>query len=101
MDKYDYLASEDLGYKPGVVEKVKFEYSPLGVALNIKVKSKTDKRDKVVNREKLDKNLSYNSQHSFVKFKNISDFKELSLDSMHKKLTGLTNFLQKQRKTKI
>ena len=25
-DKYEYLASEDLGYKPGVLEKVRFEY---------------------------------------------------------------------------
>ena len=31
------------------------------------------------------KNLIYNSQHSFIKFKNISEFEELSLNSMHKK----------------
>ena len=24
LDKYEYLIGEDLGYKPGVVEKVKF-----------------------------------------------------------------------------
>ena len=34
LDKYQYLTGEDLGYKPGVVEKVKFEYSPLDEALN-------------------------------------------------------------------
>ena len=34
MNKYEYLTGEDLGYKPGVVEKVKFEYSPLGETLN-------------------------------------------------------------------
>ena len=33
-----------------------------------------------------DKNLIYNSQHSFTKFKDIDEFKELSLDSMYKKL---------------
>ena len=33
LNKYDYLTGEDLGYKPGVVEKVKFQYSPLGEAL--------------------------------------------------------------------
>ena len=33
MDKYEYLTGEYLGYKPGVVEKVEFEYSPLGGAL--------------------------------------------------------------------
>ena len=80
------MTGEDLGYKPGVVEKVKFEYSALGEALNNKAKSKTDKRDKVIHTDKQDKNLFYNSQHSFAKFKDISDFKEFSLDSLHKKL---------------
>ena len=26
-DKYEYLTGEDLGYKPDVVQKAKFEYS--------------------------------------------------------------------------
>ena len=30
LDKYEYLTGKDLRYKPGVVEKSKFEYSPLG-----------------------------------------------------------------------
>ena len=30
LGKYGYLTGEDLRYKPGVVEKTKFEYSPLG-----------------------------------------------------------------------
>ena len=38
------------------------------------------------NQNKQNKNLIYNSQHSFVKFKDIGEFKELSLDSMYKKL---------------
>ena len=73
-------------YKPGVVKKVKFEYFSLGKALN-KAKSKTDRRDKVVSIEKYVRNLFYNAHHSYIKFKNISDFKELSLDSMYKKLS--------------
>ena len=36
LDKYEYLTGEDFGCKPGVVEKVKFEYSPLGEALRIR-----------------------------------------------------------------
>ena len=28
--KYEYLAKKDLGYKPDALEKVKFEYSPIG-----------------------------------------------------------------------
>ena len=34
LDKYEYLTSEDLGYKPDVVQKAKFEYSPLGQVFN-------------------------------------------------------------------
>ena len=30
LAKYEYLTKQDLGYKPDVVEKVKFEYSPIG-----------------------------------------------------------------------
>ena len=85
MDNYEYLTGEDLRYKPSVVEKSKFEYSPSGEVLSNETKSKTDK-NKVVNTNKQDKNLFYNSQHSFVKFKYVSGFKELLLDSMHKKL---------------
>ena len=33
LDKYEYLTGEDLGYKQGVVEPAKFEYSPLGKLL--------------------------------------------------------------------
>ena len=34
LHKYEYLAGEDLGYKPDVVQKAKFEYSPLGKVFN-------------------------------------------------------------------
>ena len=88
LDKYEYSTSEDLGYKPGVVENIKFQYSPLGEALT-KAKSKTNQIDKT---EKKNKNLIYNPQHSFAKFKDISDFKEMSLDSVHKRLQ---NFCEK------
>ena len=30
LPKYEYLTKKDLGYKPDVLEKVKFEYSPIG-----------------------------------------------------------------------
>ena len=26
LDKFEYLTGEDLGYRPGVVEKAKFQY---------------------------------------------------------------------------
>ena len=34
LDKYEYLTGEDLGYKPDVVQKTKFEYSPLSQVFN-------------------------------------------------------------------
>ena len=30
LPKYEYLTKKDLGYKPDAVEKVKFDYSPIG-----------------------------------------------------------------------
>ena len=33
LPKYEYLTKKDLGYKPDAVEKVKFEYSPIGKVL--------------------------------------------------------------------
>ena len=34
MDKYEYLAGEDLGLKPSIIEQAKFEYSPLNKIFN-------------------------------------------------------------------
>ena len=34
LDKYEYLTGEDLGYRPDLVQKAKFEYSPLGQVFN-------------------------------------------------------------------
>ena len=34
LEKYEYLTGEDLGYKPDVIQKAKFEYSLLGKVFN-------------------------------------------------------------------
>ena len=34
LRKYEYLSGEDLGYRPGVLEKTKLDYSALGKAFN-------------------------------------------------------------------
>ena len=34
LEKYEYLTGEDLGHRPSVLEKTKFEYSPLGAVLS-------------------------------------------------------------------
>ena len=33
-DKYEYLTGEDLGYKPDVVQKARFDYSAFGQVFN-------------------------------------------------------------------
>ena len=43
LQKYEYLTGEDLGYKPHVVQKAKFEYSPLGQVFN-KVLNASEKK---------------------------------------------------------
>ena len=70
LGKYKYLTGEDLEYKPSVVEKTKFEYSPLGIVFTNNTKSKT-KKNKVDNKKKT--RQVFNSQHKFVKFKNIDE----------------------------
>ena len=62
LDKYEYLTDEDLGYKPGVVERTKFENSPLGEALSGKVKKdkQNNKTNKKVKKDKQNKNFCCN-----------------------------------------
>ena len=57
FEKYEYLTGEDLGYKPGVVEKAKFEYSSLVKACNKGLDEK-DKKEGLLKRLKIieDKN---------------------------------------------
>ena len=44
LDKYEYLTDKDLGLWPSIVEKAKFEYSPLGKIFN-KGLSEEDKKE--------------------------------------------------------
>ena len=84
LEKYDYLTGEDLGHNPSMFEKDKFEYSPLDMGLTNNTKSKTNKNKSYKNKQT--KYLVYHPQHSFAKFKDINEFKEISLDSMYKRL---------------
>ena len=34
LEKYEYFTGEDLGHKPSIFGKAKFEYSPLGMSLS-------------------------------------------------------------------
>ena len=111
LDKYEYLTGEDLGLKPRTIEQAKFEYSPLGKIFNKglseedkkeglfkRLENIKDKSDELLNtfntnnkapKNKINiqsKNIIYDNKHSFVKYKDIDDIKELSLDSLYKKL---------------
>ena len=51
LGKYEYLTSEDLGYKPDVLTQAKFEYSPLGKVFTAGL-DKDDKKDGLFKRLK-------------------------------------------------
>ena len=51
LKKYEYLTGEDLGYKPDVFQKTKFEYSPLGKVFN-KGLDESDKKEGLLKRLK-------------------------------------------------
>ena len=42
LEKYEYLTGEDLGHRPSVLEKTKFEYSSLDAVLSDNVNKKTN-----------------------------------------------------------
>ena len=58
LPKYEYLTKKDLGYKPDAVEKVKFQYSPIGKVF-IDGLAKEDKSKKIGLFKRL-KNIEYN-----------------------------------------
>ena len=76
LEKYEYLTGEYLGYKPDVIQRAKFEYSPLGEAFN-KAFKKDNKNKKVI---KYNNDLVCNSVHNFNKY-SVSSFNEISLGS--------------------
>ena len=51
LEKYEFLTGEDLGYKPDVIQKAKFEYSPLGKVFN-KGLDESDKNEGLLKRLK-------------------------------------------------
>ena len=73
LEKYEDLTGEDLGHRPSVLEKTKFEYSPLGMSL-----SKSFKKDNIKNIAKSENDFIYDSNYGFYKFyKSYDEFKEL------------------------
>ena len=63
LEKYEYFTGEDLGHRPSVLEKTKFEYSPLGMSL-----SKSFKKNNVKNIANRDSDFSYDSNYKLYNF---------------------------------
>ena len=61
LEKYEYLTGEDLGHRPSVLEKTKFEYFPLGMS---------PRKDNVKNFVKTESDFNYNSNIVFTNFTN-------------------------------
>ena len=59
LPNYDYLTKKDLGYKPDAIEKVKFEYSPLGKVFTDGL-DKSDKNEVLLKKLKNIKDKSNN-----------------------------------------
>ena len=98
LQKCEYLTGEDLGHRPSMFEKTKFEYSPLGMSL-----SKSFKKDNVKNIANRESDFNYDSKHSFYGFyKEYNEFEEMPLDSKYNKMKKCTNLFTifKNRKPK-
>ena len=63
LEKYKYLTGEDLGHRTSVLEKTKFEYSPLGMSLRKSFKK--DNVKKIANRES---DFNYDGKYKFYRF---------------------------------
>ena len=87
LEKYEYLTVEDLGHKPSIFEKVKFEYSPLGMSLN-----RTFKKDEVKSVARSKRDFNYDGKNTFYRwydftfYKGYDEFKEMSLDSKYNRM---------------
>ena len=79
LPKYEYLTKKDLGYKPDAVEKVKFEYSPIGKVFTDGL-AKEDKSKKVglfKRLKNIEDNLDNNNNDNKVGiFRIIKDIKD-------------------------
>ena len=88
-DKYEYLTGKDLGYKPSVFEKAKFEYSPLSMSL-----SNAFKKDEVKSAAQSKSDFDYDSKHGFYRFyKGYDEFEETSLDSKYNRMKDFNKLL--------
>ena len=117
LDKYEYLIGQNLGYKPSVVEKARFDYSPLSKFLNkgleeenrregplkilkniedkIEEQLKAIKSDTKWKNDLFDKYLIWDATALIKEIKSIEenvDYDKLSFTGGDKKVYGLDSF---------
>ena len=68
LPKYEYLSKKDLGYKPDAIEKVKFEYSPLGKVFTDGL-NKSDKKECLL---KILKNIENKNNNQLLALRDIN-----------------------------
>ena len=89
LEKCKYLTGEDLGHRPTVLEKTKFEYSPLDMSL-----SKSFKKDNVKVIANIGSDFNYDSNYKIYKlYKGYDEFEEMSLDSKHRRIKEFNRLL--------
>ena len=81
------MTGEDLGHRPSVLEKTKFEYSPLGMSL-----CKSCRKDNVKNIANRESDFNHDSKHNFYRFyKEYTEFEQMLLDCKYNKMKKFTN----------
>ena len=107
LDKSEYLTGEDLGLKPSIVERAKFEYSPLSKIFNKGLDKDEDKKEGLLKRLKNieDKNEELlKVKNKTENIKEITDFVDQPLSFEAEKLIEEIKVIQKDvdyRKLKI
>ena len=98
LDKYEYLTGEDLGYRPDVVSKAKFEYSPLGEVFT-KGLEENDKDERLLkrlkniegkNKDQLDE-IEYQGQNQLDAIKEQEKKNLISIKKQGKQLKEIKN----------
>ena len=91
LEKYEYLTGEDLGYKPDVMQKEKFEYSPLGKVFN-KGLDENDKKEGLLKRLKNTEGKNEQQLHA------IKDQGKTQVDAIEKQGKKNLKAIDKQEK---
>ena len=89
LEKNECLTGEDLGHRPSVLEKTKFEYSHLGMSF-----STVFEKDQAKSGAKSESDFNYDNKHGFYRFyKGYDEFEEMSLDSKYNRMKEFHKFL--------